>query len=75
MTLLRDASVTDTTHRNRPLHTITLMGYANFDGRLERVDVNVPDMLARQGESFTHAWFPETCVISLVNKTRRVRML
>jgi CRP-like cAMP-binding protein len=55
-------------HRNRLLHTITSMGYANFDGRLERVDVGVPDMLARQGASFTHAWFPETCVISLVNK-------
>lgn len=54
-------------HRNRLLRTITSMGYADFDGRLERVDVNVPDMLAKQGDSFTHAWFPETCVISLVN--------
>ena len=54
-------------HRNRLLRTITSLGYANFDARLERVDVHVPDMLARQGASFTHAWFPETCVISLVN--------
>ena len=60
----RDASF----HRNRLLHTITSLGYANFDGRLERVDVGVPDMLAKQGASFTHAWFPETCVISLVNE-------
>jgi CRP-like cAMP-binding protein len=60
----RDASA----HRNRLLDTITRMGYANFDGRLERVDVGVPDMLARQGETFTHAWFPESCVISLVNE-------
>ena len=54
-------------HRNRLLHTITSRGYANFDAQLERVDLSIRDMLARQGESFTHAWFPETCVISLVN--------
>lgn len=67
-TLTGDATSRDTSaHRNRLLRTITALGYANFGGRLERVDVNVPDMLARQGASFTHAWFPETCVISLVN--------
>lgn len=55
-------------HRNRLLRTITASGYANFDARLERVDVGVRDVLATQGHSFTHAWFPETCVISLVNR-------
>ncbi len=55
-------------HRNRLLRTITSLGYANFEGRLERLELGVPDMLAKQGESFTHAWFPETCVISLVNQ-------
>jgi cAMP-binding proteins - catabolite gene activator and regulatory subunit of cAMP-dependent protein kinases len=55
-------------HRNRLLRTITSSGYANFDARLERVDVSVRDVLAKQGDTFTHAWFPETCVISLVNR-------
>ena len=56
-----------TGHRNKLLRTITTLGYADFEGRLERVSVGVPDILARQGEPFTHLWFPETCVISLVS--------
>ena len=55
-------------HRNRLLRAIASLGYADFDARLERIELGVPDMLAKQGESFTHAWFPETCVISLVNE-------
>ena len=55
-------------HRNRLLRTIAELGYTKLDDRVERIDVAVHDMLARQGESFTHAWFPETCVISLVNR-------
>ena len=54
-------------HRNRLLRMITALGYADFGGRLERFEVGVPDMLAKQGESFTHLWFPESCVISLVS--------
>lgn len=55
-------------HRNRLLRTIASLGYAKLEGRTERVDVAVHDMLARQGTAFTHLWFPETCVISLVNR-------
>lgn len=68
VTIAGNASSTEPIgYRNRLLRTITTLRYANFEGRLERVSVGVPDMLAKQGASFTHLWFPETCVISLVS--------
>lgn len=54
--------------RNCLLRAISKLGYAGLDAHLERVDVKLEQMLAKRGESFTHAWFPQDCVFSLVNK-------
>jgi CRP-like cAMP-binding protein len=47
------------------------MSEGDFDAlapHLELVDLELHQMLARQGERFTHAYFPEGAIISLVNR-------
>jgi CRP-like cAMP-binding protein len=47
------------------------MNAADFDAiapHLERAPLELHQMLARQGERFTHAYFPEGAIISLVNR-------
>ena len=53
--------------RNHLLNVLTADDYARLSPTLERVQVKLLDVAAKRGEPFTHIYFPETCVISLVN--------
>ena len=66
---LTESTVGATTHsQNRLLRYLAATDFDGLSGQLERVPVAVHDVLAKQNEAFTHAYFPESCVISLVNR-------
>jgi CRP-like cAMP-binding protein len=54
--------------RNRLLSALDARDFAVLKPHLERVQLGTLEMLARQGERFTHAYFPEGAMISLVNR-------
>jgi CRP-like cAMP-binding protein len=53
---------------NRLLSALPSRDRAALAPHLERVQLKVFDFLARKGERFTHAFFPETSMISLVTR-------
>jgi cAMP-binding proteins - catabolite gene activator and regulatory subunit of cAMP-dependent protein kinases len=55
--------------RNRLLAALDDSDYQALAPRLERVELADHEMLARKGERFTHVYFPEDSVISIVNRT------
>ena len=52
--------------RNRLLAALPPDDYAVLEPHLERVPLNVDDVLAEAGEAFTHVWFPESGAVSIV---------
>jgi CRP-like cAMP-binding protein len=52
--------------RNRLLAALARADYAVLEPHLERVTLNVHDVLAEAGEAFTHVYFPESGAVSIV---------
>lgn len=53
---------------NRLLNALAPRDFERLRPHLERGHVELYHMLAKQGDTFTHVHFPESCVISLVNR-------
>ncbi|MEP6992374.1 MAG: Crp/Fnr family transcriptional regulator [bacterium] len=53
---------------NRLLTALAPEDFEQLVPHLERVDVALLQELAKRGESFTHMYFPESCVMSLVTR-------
>jgi CRP-like cAMP-binding protein len=58
----------DDTPGNRLLSALSAGDYAVVAPHLERVEMEVNEIVARKGERFTHAYFPVTALISVVNR-------
>ncbi len=56
------------TTTNRLLTALAPDDFERLVPHLERVHVVVLQEIAKRGEAFTHAYFPESCVFSLVNR-------
>jgi CRP-like cAMP-binding protein len=54
--------------KNRLLSALSAGAFGALAPHLERVQLELHQMLARQGERFTHVYFPEGAIISLVNR-------
>jgi CRP-like cAMP-binding protein len=54
--------------RNGLLAALRPTDFSALRPHLERVQLDTTHMLARQGERFTHVYFPEAAIISLVNR-------
>lgn len=52
--------------RNRLLAALAPADFAVLEPHLDRVTMNVHDVLAEPGESFTHVYFPESGAVSIV---------
>lgn len=52
--------------RNRLLAALAADDFAALEPHLERVPLEVRDVLAEAGESFTHVYFPESGAVSIV---------
>lgn len=59
---------TPSAHNNRLLRALSAEDYALLRPHMERVQIPVRQILAEQDAPFTHVFFPETGVISLVNR-------
>jgi CRP-like cAMP-binding protein len=55
---------------NRLLAALSARSLAALAPHLERVQLHAPDMLANEGQPFTHAYFPQGAIISLVNRMK-----
>lgn len=53
---------------NRMLNALAPDDFERLRPHLERGEAELYHMLAKQGEPFTHIYFPESCVISLVSR-------
>jgi CRP-like cAMP-binding protein len=56
------------TSKNRLLSTMRASDFDALAPHLELVELQLHEMLARQGERFTHVYFPEGAIISLLNR-------
>jgi CRP-like cAMP-binding protein len=54
--------------RSRLLSALSRSDFDRIAPDLERLHVDIHHMLAKQNEPFTHVYFPESCVISLVSR-------
>jgi CRP-like cAMP-binding protein len=54
--------------RNKLLGALPAADIDSLAPHLEHVQVDVHQVLAKQNASFTHVYFPQSCVISLVNR-------
>ena len=61
-------TVEDSPRPNRLLRALPAAVIARIEPHMERIDVPLLEVLAEPGQPFEHVFFPETGVISLVNK-------
>ena len=52
--------------RNRLLAPLSVKEFARLDGALERVDMTVGEFVGREYTNAAWAYFPETCVLSMI---------
>jgi CRP-like cAMP-binding protein len=60
--------VTETPQANLILRALPADALASLEPHMERVEVPLLEVLAREGEPYEYVYFPETGVISIVNK-------
>jgi CRP-like cAMP-binding protein len=64
-----DVKATDTDKaQNRLLAALSARSFSALAPDMERVQLDAPYLIAHEGEPFTHAYFPENAIISLVNR-------
>ena len=61
------ATVSHDGPRNRLLSALPQNDFARLEPHLERVLLDVHDFIAKPSEPYTHAYFPENSIISVVN--------
>src|SRR5689334_11249864 len=66
--LAQDTFVEETTQPNLLLRALSGDAFATLQPHMERVEISLLEVLTEAGAPYEHVYFPETGVISIVNR-------